>query len=259
MNYPMKFQRIRKIFFLLFFFIPVFQVSSKELLKKPVPFRLVVDLAGVLSPVENESLNTRLRLFDDSSSTQICIVIDKSLEGEDLFDYSFRIAREWGIGQKDKNNGLLVYLAIKEKRSIIQVGYGLEGIIPDAAAKGIIEDYMVPQFRKGNYYAGLDTAASILMGLARKDYPASKYFSSAKHKDNGSIIVVLIIFAIIIFSMIFRNRNNNNRTSGWGPFTTGTGTFGGFGGGGFSGGGGGFSGGSFGGGSFGGGGASGGW
>ena len=194
----MKSQLIRKI--LLFLAVIAFSSAAmcKDLLKKPSPFRLVVDLAGVLTPAENEMLNNKLRYYDDSSSVQICIVIDQSLDGEDIFDYSHRLARDWGIGQKGKNNGLLIYLSIKDRLSRIQVGYGLEGAIPDAAAKGIIEDYMLPQFRAGNYYAGLDTATNILIGLARKDFPPDKYMTKKAKKPVSVLYPILIILGLTL-------------------------------------------------------------
>lgn len=252
----MKYQQIRKIFFALAITLVFSSVLfSKEIPKKPVPFRLLVDNAGVLSQTEYQTLSYKLLVFYDSTSTQICIVIDKSLEGEDEFDYSQRLAQAWGIGQKEHNNGLLIYIAIQEKRVRIQVGYGLEPVITDAKSKEAIEEYMRPEFRKGNYFAGLDNATNFLIRLADKEFPVDKFARKPIKKPITKYLPTLIIILLfIIFSGIFNRRNRGNKRTGWGPFVAGTGMFGGFGGGGFGGGGGGF-----GGGSFGGGGAGGGW
>jgi len=226
---------------------------SKEIPKAPSPFMLVVDNANVLGSNEKYQLEKKLRLFNDSSSTQISVVLDNSLEGEEIFDYSHRLAEAWGIGQKGKNNGILIYAAIQDKKVWIQVGYGLESVVPDAAAKKIIDSYIRPAFKAGNYYQGLDEASTVLIKLSRNEFTAEQFMK----KGRSSRFPVAIIVMILLF-VFFLSRGSGGFMGGllmgsmWGSFSGGSGSFGG-------GSGGGFGGGSFGGGSFGGGGAGGSW
>lgn len=226
----------------------------KEIPKPPSPFMLVVDNANVLGGEERMNLKRKLRLFYDSSTTQLAIVLDNSLEGEEIFDYSNRLAEAWGIGQKGKDNGILIYAAIQDRKVYIQVGYGLESVIPDGAAKKIIDSYIRPAFKSGNYYQGLDDASTILIKLARKEFKADQL---VKKSNNSRLPVAIIVIILLLF--FFLSRGSGGFMGGllmgsmWGSFSGGSGSFGG------GSGGGGFGGGSFGGGSFGGGGAGGSW
>ena len=244
------------IIFLFLFSIQV--VLSKEVPPKPEPPRLVNDFAGVLSRDENYTLEQKLVKFNDSSSTQIAIVIENSLEGDDAFDYSIRLAERWGIGQKGKNNGILIYVAVQDRKIRIQVGYGLEGVVTDAQSKRIIEELIKPQFRAGSYYAGLNDAVDRIISLSRGEYKADAPPATGK-KKGLSVFWVIVIILIILYLISRGNRNNRNYGSrgmdwwtaamigsslgrgrssgGWGDFSSGGGSFGGFGGGSFGGGG----------------------
>jgi uncharacterized protein len=226
-------------------------IFAKDIPKPPSPFRLVIDNVGLLDQSQQAQLERKLRLFDDSTSTQVVVYLDQTLEGEEIFDYSQRLAESWGIGQKGKNNGVLVYMAVQDRKIYIQVGYGLEGIIPDAAAKKIISNYIVPAFKKGDYYAGLDKATDIIISLAKNEFTAQEFVKrSAGNKPVnwiGSLIFIILIIFFVFGRMGFFG--GFLMGSAWGSFSGGSGSFGG----------GGFSGGSFGGGSFGGGGAGGSW
>jgi uncharacterized protein len=242
-------------------------LSAKEL--PPKSNKLVNDYAGILTAEQRQKLENKLVAFDDSTSTQIAIVIEKTLEDEDIDDYSVRLAEAWQIGRKGKNNGVLIYMAVDDHNLAIEVGYGLEPVITDIATAKIRADEMNPRFREGQYYEGLDKATDVLMALASKEFSASEYAGNKKEPEGKGVsitTIIVIIIIIIILSKIFGGGNKGNRRrGGWGDFTSGRGPFfppfgggGGFGGGGFGGGGGGGFGG-FGGGSFGGGGSSGKW
>lgn len=229
---------------------------AKELPQKPSPPTLVNDFAGVLSSDEVRSLEDKLRTYYDTTSTQIAIVIEKSLEGEDAFDYSVRLAEAWGIGEKGKNNGVLIYVATDDRKVRIQNGYGMEGTITDALSKRIIEEQIKPNFRSGNYYQGLDEATTVVIQAAAGEYVNDR---PARSADKPPVWVIILVIIVVI--IIFGKRGGGR---GRGPFYGSGPFFGTFGGGGFSGGGfgGGSSGGGFGGfggGSFGGGGAGGSW
>ncbi len=243
------------LIFLLFF--PLL-IAAKEIPKQSSPPRLVNDFAGVLNSEEINQLEKKLLLYEDSTSNQFAIVIENSLEGEDDFEYSRRIADEWGIGSKEKRNGVLIFIALQERKIRIQVGYGLEGAIPDAIARRIIETRIKPAFKANAFFEGFDTATDDLMKAAAGEYKADAKKNS-KRKSN--IPFVLIIIVIIIIISFFGKGGGGRRNRGFGGSLLGLPFGGTFSGGGFSGGGGsgggGFGG--FGGGSFGGGGAGGSW
>lgn len=263
---------------LVLFLFSLNQLFSQDLPEPPNPPRLVNDFIGLLSDQEAGALERKLVAFSDTNSTQIAIVIINDLKGYDIVDYSQRLAQKWGIGEKKYNNGVIIVLKPKtaeEKGEVnIDVGYGMEPIIPDITAGQIIENEMKPHFRNNDYYSGLDAAVNTIMALAAGQFTADQYKKRAgKSSPFGFLVPIIVI--IIILSLINRNKGKHYGTrsnsssfwtammlgsmlggssrGSWGDFKSGSGGFGGFGGGG----GGSFGG--FGGGSFGGGGASGSW
>jgi uncharacterized protein len=153
--------KYRSIFFLVSLFLSQF-LLAKEIPKIPNPPRLVNDFTGTLQAGEIQALEQKLLTYEDSTSNQIAIVIENSLDGDDAFEYSRRIADAWAIGTKEKRNGVLIYVALQDRQIRIQVGYGLEGAIPDAIAKRIIETRIKPAFKQNAYFEGLDAAADDL-------------------------------------------------------------------------------------------------
>lgn len=245
-------------------------LEAKDPPRRPVPPRLVNDFAGMLSAGEAAALEAKLVAYNDSSSTQIAIVIEPTIEGEDIFDYSLRLASAWGVGQKGKDNGILLFIAAQDRQLYIQTGYGAEGFLPDALAKRIIENVIKPAFRQGQYYAGLNEAVTVIIKLGAGEYSAEQVGGNKTGIPWGTII--FFIFLFIVMSSVFNKTNRRNDDDedggygrggrydmnprpggGWVIFPGGGGGGGGWGGGG----GGGFGG--FGGGGFGGGGAGGSW
>jgi uncharacterized protein len=243
--------------------------------KRPNPPRLVNDFANVLTLDQVDALERKLVAYDDSTSNQIAVVIlptitDKSGQEYPIEDVALKILRDWGVGNQKNNNGIVILAAIQEHKLRIEVGYGLEGAIPDMTAKAIIETDLKPNFRNNDYYHGLDAATTSIIQAAAGEYKAPKGYNQRGESKGPGIgkIIVGIIILFVILSMFGGGRGGggymSRRGSGWlGPFILGSmlgrsgGGFGGGGGSGFGGGGGGFGG--FGGGSGGGGGASGGW
>ena len=244
----------------------------------PKPNQLVNEYAGVLAPGNRQQLERKLVAYDDSTSTQIAIVIERMLDGNEIFDRSYAIAKAWGVGG-DNDNGVLIYVAIDNRQIFIQNGYGVEDRLTDALTRRIIDKIIVPEFRSGSYYQGLDKATNVMIDLL-----AGRYQAPPEGGDEIPAIVVLLIFLFAFFLLswlLSRGGGSNDdddggyyrggryqgprRRGGWVVVPGG----GGFGGGGFGGGGGGFGGGGFGGGSggfggfgggsFGGGGAGGSW
>lgn len=247
---------VRKLVLLAFLLSP-WLAEAKDVPKHNVGNAAFVnDFSNLLSPSEQQLLADKLSRFFDSTSNQMVVLIEPSLDGDDLFEYSLKVFREWGLGEKDKNNGLLLYITTNDRKMYIQVGYGLEGAIPDMLAKRVISNTLVPSFKQGAYYQGIDLAMDELMAMAQGEYKNTR----PKNGFPTWIIVVIVIILIIIFTSFGSNMNRTYRSGrpfyDQGPFMGGG--LGGFGGGGFGGfGGGGFGG--FGGGSAGGGGAGGSW
>ena len=243
--------------------------AAQTLPPRPNPPHLVNDLARLMQPAEAEALERKLVTYDDSTSSQIAVVTVSTLDGNDIADYAQKLYEAWGIGRKGKNNGILILVAQQEHQARIQTGYGLEGAVPDALAKRIISNTLVPAFRQNQYYAGLDRGTDQLIALAKGEYQADPADArpQGRRDNSGSGIPfwVIIIVLVVVFTML-RNRGGGggrgNRGFGGGfipPIIFGGGFGGGGGGGGFGGGGGGGGFGGFGGGSSGGGGASGSW
>jgi uncharacterized protein len=250
--------------FLLFAFFAAAQIE-KAIPEAPNPPRLVVDLTGTLTADQQQALERKLVSYDDSTSNQIVVVIIESTDNYDIADYALALGRKWGVGNKDKNNGIVVLIAKKDRKVDIEVGYGLEGAITDITAKRIIENIIVPNFKGNDFYRGIDEGTDALISAAQGEFVAEEGYADRGNKGKPfpalGIIILIIVLIIIMKSggggrggsfMSRRGYRNINRPSVfW--FPTGGGGGGGFGGGG----GGGFGG--FGGGSFGGGGAGGSW
>ncbi len=246
-------------------------VFAQKIPDRPSPPRLVNDFAGMLKPEEVNMLEQKLVAFNDSTSTQIAIVTVSTLDGYDKSDYAQQLGQKWGVGQKGHNNGILILIKPNQSGSKgevqIATGYGVEGPIPDLTCADIIDREILPAFRNGDYYGGLNKATDVLMSLARGEFSASQYGHKAKKSSGKGSPIGFIIIIVIIIAVISRGSsggsNNKHISTGGLPFwmllgmmNSGRGSSGSWGG--FSGGGGGGFGG-FGGGSFGGGGAGGSW
>ena len=260
-------KKILSIFILLLAGLVSFSQNESDLdkLLKNIPKQLVNDFTGTLTADQRQALENKLVAFDDSTSTQIAVVIISTLDGNDIADYNVKLGRAWGVGGKDFSNGVVLLIAKKDHKLNIATGYGVEGALPDITCKQIIEDIIVPNFKGDDYYRGIEEGTDAMM-QAVKEYKAPAGY----HKKSGgsSILrIVFIIIMIIIFLAIGGGRGGRGGSfmsrRGFAAWTIGNMLMGGGGGrgGGWSGGGGGSSGGfgGFGGGSFGGGGASGSW
>jgi len=243
-----------------------FKAEAQDIPEKPYPPRLVNDFAGILKSDEIHALENKLVAFNDSTSTQIAVVIVDDLGGYDKSDFAFRLAEKWGIGQKGLDNGIIVLVKPKTNTSSGQVfiapGYGLEGVIPDIICGEIIDNEMIPAFRVDDYYRGIDKATTTLMNLASGEFTADEYKKKQPGDMNGLVVfIILLIVLIIVFSsrskggrnqrhisdkglplwllLSMMNSGHSSHSGSWGGFSGGRGGggFGGFGGGSFGGGG----------------------
>lgn len=208
----------------------------------PLLTRHVTDLTGTLSPIFQERLEDRLRRFEDSTSIQIAVVILPSLAGLPAEEVSMSIFEKNRIGQKGKDNGILLMVALAERTVRIEVGYGLEGVLTDAQCALIIDRRIKPYFRQRRFYEGLDVGISAIISATEGSFVADE-----KPESRSSGTAFLVTMLLILFVSYRRLRRSTmgvgmwgggwTSRSGWGmrgPWTGG-GTFGG---GGWSGGGG---------------------
>ncbi|AYN02825.1 YgcG family protein [Flavobacterium sp. 140616W15] len=237
--------------------------------EKPKFQTSVYDYANVLSPTEKTQLEEKLIRYSDSTTTQIVVITIESLKGEDIGILTPKWGQEWGIGGTAKDdNGVLILLAKAERKIWISPGYGLEDKLTAGIGGEIIRNIIIPEFKAGSYYKGLDKGTDALFDVFKGKYKGTR--KQAAERQDFPFFIFIIIIAIIIF-LISRNKGgggNSGNNGGGGPSLldviilsnlgrSGGGGFGGFGGG-SSGGGGGFGGG-FGGGGFSGGGSGGSW
>jgi uncharacterized protein len=233
------------------FFSLVFLFVLPLLFALQVPPRAdgyVTDRAGLLSPSARAGLETTLRAFEEKTSNQVVVATFPSLEGDSLEDFSMRLAEAWKVGQKGRDNGA-IFLIFKNDRKIrIEVGYGLEGVLPDALSGQIISQVVAPYFRNGDYSGGIVAGTDAIMKATQGEFKGVP--RGDRSPDAGKVLVLFGVFFLFHF-FVRRNSNTLAGRRGRGgfflPMGGGSGGGGGFGG--FSGGGGGF----------GGGGASGGW
>jgi uncharacterized protein len=236
---------------------------------------LVTDYTNTLSADEKQRLEDKLVAFSDTASTQIAIVIIRSVGEYDIDEYAVGLGRAWGIGHKDKNNGILVLVAKDDRKLAIKTGYGAEGALPDIITRQIRVNDMNPRFKAGDFYGGLDVGTDDIIKYTKGEYKVEKK-AAKKGKSGGAPIGFVVIIVIVLLIAVFRKGGGGGGNQVIGsrgsasPFwwllagsllnsgnRGGGSSWGGFSGGGGSSGGGGFGG--FGGGSFGGGGSSGSW
>jgi uncharacterized protein len=263
-------RKILLILSLLFSLVASAQIE-KVIPQRPNPPRLVNDFTGTLTSEQVTALENKLVAYDDSTSTQVAVVIIPTTGDYSVEEVGLKIIRDWGVGGKEHSNGVVLLIAKDDRKIRIEVGYGLEGAIPDVTAKSIIDNDLTPNFRDGNYYRGIDQATDNIIKAAAGEYKAPAGYNNNKSKgiSIGRIIFWLIIIFFILGGLGSRGGGGGGMVSrrGYGGFPAGWilgSILGGMssggrgaGGGGWSGGGGGFGG--FGGGGGGGGGASGGW
>ena len=244
---------MKKIIF--FFFLPILFLKAQ--IEFPVLKNYVTDLTKTLSNSELYTLNSTLKNFDDSTSNQIVFLMISALNGASLEDFTYQTATKNQIGSKKNNNGVLFFVAKDDRKMRIEVGYGLEGTLPDALASSILRNEVRPYFKQGDYYSGIAAGINAILLATRGEYQGD---GGKKGKGTGTgIPFIFLIILFIILSTIFRkggrgggsgilpwivlsSMGNSRRSGGWGSGGGGGGGFGGFSGGGGSFGGGGASG-----------------
>ncbi len=246
-------------FFLAGFLSLLFCLLAFGLAVPERPEGRVTDRTGTLTRDQIQALEKKLSTFEKETTNQIAVLLIPSLEGENLEDYSIRLAEKWRIGQQGRNNGVILLIVKNDHKLRIEVGYGLEGALPDALAGTIIRNEIAPRFKSGQFFQGIEAGIDSIIAATKGEYKAGPRKTKSQI---DSLIPLLIAGAFIIFSMLVASqaRKRHYHSGGSRGWNSGGGFFGGGpfmgGSGGWSSGGDSFSGG---GGSFGGGGASGDW
>jgi uncharacterized protein len=231
---------------------------------KPNPPRLVNDFANIIPDGDEAQMERYLEELALSSKTRVVVVTTPTLNNYEKAQFAYEIGERWGVGDKEFDNGVVMLVKPKEVdgkgSTFIATGYGLEGIIPDAVAKRIVEREMIPRFKQQDYSGGIAAGLKIVSDLALKEYPASAYAKPSKKGrrvrgiGGGLIFILFIIFAILSrinrarhYSMgsgtsfwaalFLANAMRGSSGGSWSDFSSGSGGFGGFGGGSFGGGG----------------------
>jgi len=186
---------LKKFFLLLFAIVLAYGITFPKLTGR------VVDEAGILSSATKAKLNTILKNAEQNSTNQVVVVTLKSLQGNDIAQYGYQLGRYWGIGQKKSNNGVLLIVAPNERRVRIEVGYGLEGTLTDALSSVIIQNDILPYFKRGDYdggvLSGVKAILSVLKGTYKKNYKVSK------KDDFAPLIFFGFIFFVVFTQSLF--------------------------------------------------------
>ena len=174
----------------------------------PVP-RLaapVVDLANTLTPQQAAALDAKLNAFSAARGSQVAVLIVPTTGPEDIEQYSIRVVDAWKLGRKGVDDGVLLLVARDDRRARIEVGYGLEGPLPDATANRIIDEVLVPRFRAGDYYGGIDAAVDRIIGVIEGE-PLPPPTSRSRAHDSGglfNLLPFLLVFAFVGASVLRR-------------------------------------------------------
>ncbi|MBA4321155.1 MAG: hypothetical protein C0412_22425, partial [Flavobacterium sp.] len=185
----------------LFFILFAFPALSYYNPGKPEGF--VNDFANILTNDQQEKIETKLNEFTKTSSNEISIAIIKSLDNDTVENFAVQLFKDWGIGKKGKDNGVLILVAIDDRKMRIEVGYGLEGALTDAQSYWIINQIMKPSFRAGDYYQGIDSAIDKIIGATNGEYVLDSQQPAQNNGENKLSFDPEFIFYIFIFGFIW--------------------------------------------------------
>ena len=216
----------------------------------PAPQQYFNDYANVVSPATVSQLNSTLENFERQSSDQILVAIYPKMQSDSsIEDYTVRVARAWQVGQKEKNNGAVLFIFVQDHSMFLEVGYGLEGVLPDALCKRIIDEQISPRFHNHDFDGGCTAGVQAILSAVKGEYKGTGRTQNdvlIYHHEKGQQLlwaIIIIVFLVIVISNGRRRGGGGGGViftgGGWGGFSGG----GGWSGGGFSGGGGSFGGG----------------
>jgi uncharacterized protein len=179
----------------------------------PNPPKLINDFAGMLSPAEVAELERKVNTFNDSTSIEISVVIITNLGDYDIAEYAFQLGALWGIGKDKKDNGVLLLISKENRKAFIATGYGMEGVLPDARCKRIIQAELIPQFKRSNYFNGINFTIDAIMRYSKNEYTADPVSANA-NRIKPAYVLLFIIGVIILVSFLNRNNNSGSNRGG---------------------------------------------
>jgi len=211
----------------------------------PMPAQYFNDYAHVVPQTTVAQLNTKLEDFERTTGNEVLVAIYPKMQSDSsVDDYTVRVARSWKAGQQLKNNGAVLFVFIQDRQMFLQVGYGLEGVLPDALCKQITEFEIKPHFKTGDYAGGLTAGVNAVLAATRHEYKGTGttvYANHASHSENWSTVIIVVIFVgVMLLQLLFRGSSRRHgwlySGGGWGGYSGGGFSSGSSGGGGFSGG-----------------------
>lgn len=195
---------------LLFILAFPFLLNAQDFPEKPSNY--ITDETNILSDEQEQSLNSKLRHFEDSTTNQIFVYVASSLNGNDLSDLSQKIFHTWKIGQGDKNNGVLITIFINDNKFRIQTGYGLEGVLPDLVTKHIQDNDMRPFFKENKYYEGIDKGVDQLIYYSKHEFKAD---NTSTEESDGSLFIFFYAFsaAFLLITILLARKIQDKPTA----------------------------------------------
>ena len=197
---------MKKLFLFLLFTITIF-AQKPEIPKLSL---WATDLTGTLSPDQTASLNSKLQTYSDTTSNQVVFLMIETLDGYPLEDYSYDVAKGNNIGTKKNNNGILLLVVKNDHKLRIEVGFGLEGVFPDALSSSIIRNVIKPYFLRDDFYSGVNAGLDAIFGTIAGEYKADD--QPTRKRQTPPIFTILGIIFFILFSFLRRRRGDRKST-----------------------------------------------
>lgn len=212
--------------YLVLIFLTIFSLSAtvvrayddKDFPKQSTPPRLVNDFAGMMSAAEQQQLENLLVQYDESSSVQIAVVTLKSLGDYEISVYAPELFTRWGIGQKGKDNGVLILASLTDRKIFISTGRGINSVVTDARAGSIIRELIGPRFKEGRYYQGFYDASNAIIKLSKGEYTNDRKAKQPEGKGGIPFLLVLAIIVVIIIVIASNRGGGNNGRGGGGNY-----------------------------------------
>ncbi len=183
-------------------------IACAELVAIPELKSRITDLTQTLSADQQAQLDSKLAAFEQQKGSQIAVLIVPSTQPEDIAQYSIRVVEKWKIGRDKIDDGVLILVAKEDRKIRIEVGYGLEGAIPDLTAKRVINEFISPQFKQGNFYGGLDAGIDKLIGLVNGETLPAPETGSANGNSLENLLPILL-FGGLISGLVLRSMLGN--------------------------------------------------
>lgn len=203
---------MKKLFLFALLLLGVNLYAQLKIPEKPSFIPPIIDSTKTLNENQISQLYQKLKIYSDSTSTEVLVMIVPTTQGESVARYATELGQKWKIGQKGKDNGIILLIAKDDRKMTIQTGYGIEHLLTDALSRRIIEQNLKPNFKAGNYYEGIDQATTTIFKIMMGEYKGEP-----KSKGGDASGIFFIIFLVILVIIIFaRSKGNRNGGKGGG-------------------------------------------